>query len=419
MVRRLDDRGRRGRRRCRRRSCVGCGGIPSGGGRGVRARMVICSGGMGVASWSWRSGCRLWVLHCRRPLNWSVMPPSPQGMMWSMSHSSAGVSQPEGCWQCRSRTWMARRTAPVKLRRRDVPRTVVGPSNRTTSMSAVSRCGRQRGGGQDPSGRRLTELGEGVVTEQDGEQRSGPLRAFRGRCRAGGHLDQCGGAALGGGAGDPIALVSQPLLAFEPAQLGQEDRAADRVEGAVDDDGALERLRRVQGRRGGLFVVVVAGVFGVGALLPVGNGLCGLPEPQPCALLDQQRLVDGEPLRRHRPSGRQQPDVIRRQHPGRHGGCGGRDVVELSGVAQRRPWRCGWSSSTPGTAGPSTSGTDHRTRSRVTPTPPTPDRPPHPIGRAPAATTSPTRAARHPRHRRARWPRAHQVPRSAARPPST
>ena len=55
--------------------------------------------------------------------------------------ASAGMSQPDGCWQWRSRTSMTRRRAPVKLRRDETEMTVAASSNRTTSIAAVSRCG--------------------------------------------------------------------------------------------------------------------------------------------------------------------------------------------------------------------------------------------------------------------------------------
>lgn len=65
-----------------------------------------------------------------------ALPDSSRGWMWSMSQPGAGMSQPDGCWQCRSRTWMARRTAPVKRRRWDTSITRDGPSKLTRSMSA-------------------------------------------------------------------------------------------------------------------------------------------------------------------------------------------------------------------------------------------------------------------------------------------
>ncbi len=102
----------------------------SGGGRSWCSSVVGCSVGFRL------SGCRLWVGHGRRPLSWLVGPRWLRGWMWSMSQPGAGMSQPDGCWQCRSRTWMARRTAPVKRRRWDTSITRDGPSKMTRSMSA-------------------------------------------------------------------------------------------------------------------------------------------------------------------------------------------------------------------------------------------------------------------------------------------
>ena len=48
-------------------------------------------------------------------LVWVVVPPCCHSVMWSISHSRAGWSQP-GWRQVRSRAWMAWRSAPVKSR---------------------------------------------------------------------------------------------------------------------------------------------------------------------------------------------------------------------------------------------------------------------------------------------------------------
>ena len=66
--------------------------------------------GGGTASWSCLVASRLWGRHSRRPLNWVVLPPLVWATMWSMSHPSTWTSHPDGCWQRRSWTWIARVT---------------------------------------------------------------------------------------------------------------------------------------------------------------------------------------------------------------------------------------------------------------------------------------------------------------------
>ena len=163
--------------------------------------------------------------------------------MWSTSQRSAGSSHPEGCWQCRSRTSIARRRAPVKVRRRDTDSTRAGPS--------------------------------------------------AGGTRPGGHLDQGVGAALPSGAHRPVAFVLSPLVFHQPVQLGHHHRPAERVQHGAQVDHRIERRRH-----GGADFVAASGFVvaagGVGALLPVLDDLTALPEPQQLGLFDQRLFMRRE-----------------------------------------------------------------------------------------------------------------------------
>ena len=82
-------------------------------------------------------------------------------------------------------------------------------------------------------------------------------------------------------------FVGEVLLVFEPVELGEEDGAADRVEGAVEAHRVLSKVEK----RGDEPVQRLPGIGplaagGVDAQLPVGNHRHPSAEAQRGALLD-------------------------------------------------------------------------------------------------------------------------------------
>ena len=82
----------------------------------------------------------------RLPLASAVIPPSVYARRWSTSQWVIGASQPEGCWQWRSRTWMARRSIPRKVRWGEAAMTLSAPSKMNVCTWDRSRWGTTRPG---------------------------------------------------------------------------------------------------------------------------------------------------------------------------------------------------------------------------------------------------------------------------------
>ena len=139
-------------------------------------------------------------------------------------------------------------------------------------------------GGEDGAVGQLTQPGEAVVTQQDGEQRLGRW-ASAGWRGAGGHLHQRRGETLAVAAGDPGGLIGQVLLALQAGQFPGDDRSLDAAERAVEADGAVEGGGGVE--VGGRFGVGWGVGLGVGTLRPIVEHPHGLGVAQPGALLDQ------------------------------------------------------------------------------------------------------------------------------------
>ena len=176
-------------------------GVPVRVGVRVRVRVgggLVRVGGCGVGVALWLSGWRLWGRHSSRPLSCEVGPPSLWGWMWSMSQVVAGSSQPEGCWQRRSRTSIARRRAPVKRRLWDTAMTRSGPSKTTRSMSASASRGTTSPGAMTVPVANSHSRAKRVFADEDGEQRARSQPAVMGGAGAAGHLDQGVEAALPG-----------------------------------------------------------------------------------------------------------------------------------------------------------------------------------------------------------------------------
>jgi len=94
-----------------------------------------------------------------------------------------------------------------------------------------------RGGG----GGEFAEVSGGVVADVDGEEGFGAASVGGGGGGAAGHLDEGCGAALGSGALDTVVAIGEVDVAFEAGEFAEEDLAADRVEGAVEGDRAVDR----------------------------------------------------------------------------------------------------------------------------------------------------------------------------------
>ena len=253
----------------------------------------------------------------------------------------AGSSQPEGCWQWRSRTSTARRRAPVKRRLRDTPMTRSGPSNTTRSMSASDSSGMTRPGASTVPHGQLADLGECPFADQDGDQRSGLEATGLAGAGAGGHLDEGVGAALADRAHRPVALVIEVQLVFEPFELVEERGAADRVEHGPHFDDAIEGPGR---RTCAAFVqpgTFVFGRVGVGALPPVLDHPVGVGEPQHLTLTDEGLFMVGEEVAARPGVGPgQQVDVIRGQGAVRQRRRSVRHGAQVAGPAEldlRRP----------------------------------------------------------------------------------
>ena len=105
--------------------------------------------------------------------------------MWSTSQRSAGSSHPEGCWQCRSRTSIARRNAPVKVRRRDTEITRSGPSKTIRSMSASDSSGTIWPGATTVPSASSQIRAKLVFAGEDGDQRARSETAGLGRSGSG------------------------------------------------------------------------------------------------------------------------------------------------------------------------------------------------------------------------------------------
>ena len=86
--------------------------------------------------------------------------------MWSMSQPVDGVSQPEGCWQWRSRTSIARRNRPVKARAVEAAMTVIGSVEQDRFDVGGGEVGHDQVGGEHVAVGQFAQSTEGVVADE-------------------------------------------------------------------------------------------------------------------------------------------------------------------------------------------------------------------------------------------------------------
>ena len=133
----------------------------------------------------------------------------------------------------------------------------------------------------------MAEVVERFDADRHGEQRA-RAQAFGG-CRRGAHrhLHQGISAALSSSAQDAIAEVREAHLFTQAVQLGLEDLPAQRVQHAVDGDGASPRSRHRQMASLTHSVGVSVGGGKVGTLLPILDTAAGDPEERGATQVDE------------------------------------------------------------------------------------------------------------------------------------
>ncbi len=157
----------------------------------------------------------------------------------------------------------------------------------------------------------------------------------QGWTRADGHLDESGGVAFGGGAGDPGGLVGEVQLVFETVELGADDLAGDGVEQGVETQRAVEQGGGVAAVAGRFGPVGVVSGGGVGLLAPVVDGVGCLGVTQVGAHPDEQGLVAHEQVVTVGLVGvGEQVDGVHRHPPVGHRRRGGGHRGEAAGAAQ-------------------------------------------------------------------------------------
>ena len=261
------------------------------------------------------------------------MPPSLRGITWSASQREARTSQPDSCWQWRSRTSTIRRTPPTNVRRWDASTLRLGRSYDDPFDVGVGQVGQELAGGDDDAISELAQPLERFVAEEHGQQRAGPQPVDGRRGRTHRHLDEGVEAALLHGAHHTVAVVLEVERLAAAVQLLLEDLPADGVEHGLEvaltappgADRAVPPLTDTLG-------VVLAG-FGVDALLPVVDDTHGVGEPRCLALLDEVGLVVGKRrLATRRAGGGEQIDVVAGELAGGERFRGGWHLVEGAGL---------------------------------------------------------------------------------------
>ena len=107
----------------------------------------------------------------------SVTPPSAWGTRWLTSQWVIGASQPAGCWQWRSRTWIARRSMP-RVRGGGREHCVGAVEDERLHLAAPEMGYDQFGGDHDPS-RQLAHVPDGPLAGEDAHNGSGRRRLRR------------------------------------------------------------------------------------------------------------------------------------------------------------------------------------------------------------------------------------------------
>ena len=190
-------------------------------------------------------GCGCGASSASSPLSWEVGPPSLWGWMWSTSQRDAGSSQPDGCWQCRSRTSIARRSAPVKrplVGHRDDP---VGSVEHDPFQVGLGEQRHDLAGGDDGAGRPARRSGRTTRSPTrmviSGRGRSPPSLAVRDRVAISTRASARRWVAV---RSRPVALVVESQLLHQPDELVEEGGAADRVEQGAHVDHPVEAWSR-------------------------------------------------------------------------------------------------------------------------------------------------------------------------------
>ena len=179
----------------------------------------------------------------------------------------------------------------------------------------------------------LAHLGEGLLADEEGDQRSGAESVGWTGARPVRHLNQGVSASLADGASVSSLPVIEVQRPFQALQLVTESAATDRVQHAVQNDLTAEGGGGRRVARGVTRCRVMLGGHDIGSLAPVVDDLAGVRVAQPAAVAHQHPFVLGEPGVAPLLVGfAQQVDLI-----GRDCACGQRPCRDGHGAQLARP----------------------------------------------------------------------------------